>query len=301
MIDRNKKPSHIIVNVDKNVSEDSFRAFCTNIMSEDPQIRFTYLSYDNQIPDERDDTLCKVINKGSENTDQMLIITDSENAALYAGRTGVATAVLLTDRNRDRDFSFVTYCIEDIEYISFERINRIWQRHLGIPWTIAETERLVIREQTLDDLDALYEVYSDKDATRYMEDLYEDRDEEAEYLREYIDNQYKFYEYGIWAVILKENNKLIGRAGISSREGYDLPEIGYIIGREYRRCGYAKEACKAIIRYGQNELGFTEFMAFSKAKNTASANLLKSLGFMLSGRAVITGGEHTMYILTKTQ
>jgi len=296
-----KKLSHIITNVNKNIQNDSILSFCTNIKSKTSQIRFTYLSYDNHFPDEAKNVLCNLINTSSENKDSMFIITDSEQVIDYTVQEGIACAALNTAYNTDSDLTAVLYCIEDIEYMSFERINRMWQRHHGIPWTITETDRLVIREHTPEDIDALYEIYSDSEAARYMEDLYENREDEAEYLRQYIDNQYRFYEYGIWAVTLKDNGRLIGRAGISTREGFDLPEIGYIIGAPFRRCGYAKEAVRAVIDYGREELGLTDFMAFSKAKNIASANLLKNLGFRATGTATIKGGDHTMYILTKQQ
>ena len=293
--------SHIITNVNKNIQNDSFLAFCTNVSSQDPRIRFTYLSYDNQNPGEDINALCNLINSSSENTDSLFIITDSENVTDYAHRMKLACAAVYTPQNRSCSFPSVLYCIEDIEFMSLERIKRMWQRHHRIPWTITETQRLVIREQTPEDLDALYEIYSDADAARYMENLYEDRNEEAAYLRQYIDNQYRFYEYGIWAVTLKDDGKLIGRAGISTREGYDLPEIGYIIGKDYRRCGYAKEAVSAVLEYGREELGLSDYIAFSKTANTASAKLLKSLGFIASGTANIKGGMHRMYILTKQQ
>ena len=101
--------------------------------------------------------------------------------------------------------------------------------------------------------------------------------------------------------MLRETGKLIGRAGFSLREGYDIPEIGYIIGKRYRRAGYAKEALNAMIGYGRNELGIDEYMAFSSDRNKASVELLKSLGFCRKGQAEIMGRMHGMYILTKQQ
>ena len=295
------KLSHIVVNVNRNVTKQPIWAFCTNIKSEEPLIRFTYLSYDNQNPDNAIEVLCNLFNTLPENRDSLFIITDSPVVTEYTKRTGVATAALYTGQNRDENFPDVLYCIEDIEFMTYSRIERMWRRHFGIPWIIAVTDRLVIREHTMDDIDDLYDIYADPEASRYMEDLYEDRNEEADYLRKYIDNQYRFFEYGIWAVTLKEDGRLIGRAGISQRDGYDIPEIGYIIGSGYRRCGYAKEAVSAVINYGRKELGLTGYIAFSKEKNRASAELLKSLGFTLAGTADITGGIHAMYSLTKQQ
>ncbi|MCR5591075.1 MAG: GNAT family N-acetyltransferase [Lachnospiraceae bacterium] len=276
-------------------------AFCTNANPENVGIRFTYLSYDNQFPGDDTRLLENLIKSVAEDTDRLFIITDTEAATEYARGSGIACAALLTPYNRSCAFSQVLYCIEDISQIPLYRVVRMWQRHHGIPWTITVTDRLVIREQTEDDLEGLYRIYADPEASRFTEDLYEDPREEAEYLRKYIENQYRFYEFGLWALTLKENGKLIGRAGISIREGYQIPEAGYIIGKEYRCRGYAEEAMKAIIAYGRSEFGFEEYMAFTKEQNVPSVRLLKSLGFEKRGYDLIMGENHAMYILTKQQ
>ena len=300
MIENDKKLSHIIINVNKKVPEEAIRSFCTNILSEDNKIWFTYLSYDNQNTSSPGRELSDVIIEGTKK-DGLFVITDSEETAAYACDNGIACAGLGRSLQNGEDSLKLLYCIEDIEYMSLSRINRMWERYHGIPWTIACTERLVIREQTPGDLDGLYEIYSDKEIVRYTEDLFEDREEEAEYMRSYIENQYRFYEYGIWAITLKDTGKLIGRAGISLREGFDIPEVGYVIGKKYQNKGYAKEAMKAIIEYAAEELEMSDLIAFTKEKNTASVKLLESLGFSRRGHVLIKGGYHSMYLLTKRQ
>lgn len=293
--------SHIIVDVDKKSAREPISSFCTNIKKENPQIGFTYLSYDNQIPGDDVSCLSNLISSQSINPDSLFIITDSEAVILFTSTNNLASAALYTDSNRKCSFSKALYCIEDIELMSYDRVNKMWQRHLKIPWTITITDRLVVREQTIDDIPALYEIYSDKESVRYTEDLYEDPGEEMDYLQKYIDNQYRFFEYGVWALTLKDSGKLIGRAGLSAREGYDGLEIGYILGKPYRGQGYAKEAVKAIIEYAEEELGVHDFTAFSKEQNKASTGLLESIGFKRSGWAEIKGGRHIVYSLTKQQ
>ncbi|MCR5688263.1 MAG: GNAT family N-acetyltransferase [Lachnospiraceae bacterium] len=241
----------------------------------------------------------KIINGGGEDAGSLFIITDSESAAEYAVSSGAACAGLMSGNLR-KSFSGVLYCIEDIEFMTYEKIFRMWQRYHGIPWTIAVTERLVIMEHSLDDVAELYGLYDDE-AAKYTEAPYDDPKDEAEYLERYIKNQYRFYEFGTWALRLRENNKLIGRAGINLRDGYDIPEIGYIIGKGYRGQGYAKEAVSSVIGYGMEEFGFDAYMAFTKERNIPSVRLLESLGFEKRGHGLIMGSEHAMYILTKMQ
>lgn len=291
--------SHVILYVNKNVPKSDVSSFCTKIRSEDPDIGFTYLCYDNQTPGFLSDGLLNLLTLENDNRDSLFIITDSADAMDAVSDRGMGCAALLTSDNRDCDFSRVLYCIEDIGYMPLYRIRRMWQRYHGIPWTISRTDRLVIREQVMDDLDGLYEIYDDPDAVRYVEALFEDRRKEEDYLRRYIDNQYRFYEYGQWALTLKDSGELIGRAGISVREGYDLPELGYIIGKRYRRCGYAAEALEAIMGYAEKELDIHEFMAFTDGTNIPSVRLLRKLGFSLTGQDMIMGRPHDTYILTK--
>lgn len=62
---------------------------------------------------------------------------------------------------------------------------------------------------------------------------------------------YGFFEHGLWLVIRKEDNKVIGRAGIENREidGELQKELGYLIGKPWQGKGYAAEACLAILDY----------------------------------------------------
>ena len=64
----------------------------------------------------------------------------------------------------------------------------------------------------------------------------------------------------------------------------DTPlELGYHIFTPYRCQGYAKEACQAILTYAASSLT-DRIYARVLEENCASVNLLKSLGFHLTGR-----------------
>lgn len=291
-----QKPSHILVYADETYPPNSIKLFCTNVKNENPETGFTYLCH-NSSDNIRE--LSAAIDSYCIDPKSLFVISEPGAAIHLMKERGIACAELGDSITGRGDLRRALYCIENIESVTYKTIVRMWQRDHGIPWTIAETDRLVIREQMLSDIPALYEVYADEDATRYMEDLYEDPQDEEKYLADYINNQYRFYEYGIWAVVLKEDGKLIGRAGISMREGFDIPEIGYIIGSKYRNRGYAKEALAAVIDHAYKELGMDELIAFTKEENAPSVLLLKGLGFVMNGHEDIRGGRHAMYSLTK--
>ncbi len=138
-----------------------------------------------------------------------------------------------------------------------------------------------MREIQLKDLDKLYEIYAGKGITDYMEGLYKNRIKEEAFTKAYIENMYYFYGYGIWVVCLKENDEIIGRAGISNREvdNENKLELGYVIAVPYQHKKYAYEACEAICRFAKDELLAKELVCFIEKDNITSIRLAKKLKF----------------------
>lgn len=209
----------------------------------------------------------------------ILYVTDSRRKAEELRNSGEAVAIYFHEGNKDEDFSGFTYGVEEPEQLEKEYVERVYRRLRGLPWNILETERCLIRETTPEDVEDFFRIYSDPAITRYMDGLYPDREEEKEYVREYIEKVYKFYEFGVWTVVEKSSGSVIGRAGFSYREGYDDPEIGFIIGVPWQRKGYAEEVCRGILEYGVNRLGFQEVNAMVETGNEASLMLCDKLGF----------------------
>lgn len=99
---------------------------------------------------------------------------------------------------------------------------------------------------------------------------------------------------------------LIGRIGFSAvtseREAemsaLGLGEIdadfGFLVAPSCRGTGAAEEVCAAILRFGFEELGFSQLTADADPRNRASIRLLKKLGFREVGKS----GEKNLYILS---
>lgn len=168
------------------------------------------------------------------------------------------------------------YAVESLAELDIEYLERVRRRYNHIPWDIGETDRCLIRELSLSDLPALYELYDKPGMTDYVEPLY-DYETELEYQKAYIENMYGFYEYGMWLVFSKETGKLIGRAGL------EHDELGYMIAPELWNQGYATEVCRFIIDYARENTDFEELYCRIDERNTASVSLAKKLGFTNSG------------------
>lgn len=81
---------------------------------------------------------------------------------------------------------------------------------------ILETERLFLRELTCDDKDKLSLVLKNPESMRYYPKPF--TDEDVENWIKWNQDNYKQYGFGLWAVILKQENEFIGDCGITMQE-----------------------------------------------------------------------------------
>ena len=218
----------------------------------------------------------------------VLYVTDSGEMAQKLLTDGRAVLVWLHEENHEQSFAGVKYAFEDPVVLDAEYMERVYRRYAGIPWDILETKRCYLRETIEEDVPAFYKIYSEPSITAYMEDLFEDPEDELAYTREYREKVYEFYGFGIWTVIKKDTGEIIGRAGCTYREGYDDPEIGFVIGVPWQRQGYAEEVCRAIFEYAKEYLGFERIQAFVKEGNAASVRLCEKLGMRETERLLLT-------------
>jgi len=230
-------------------------------------------------------------------TEHTFTITDCEEWARKLRCAGEPVAVYLHPGNEDQDLSDFLYAVEDPDDIDMDYMEKACRRLLGLPWEILETERCLIRETTVEDVEEFYKIYSHPGITEYMDDLYPEKEQEKEYIRTYIKQVYTFWEFGVWTVVEKSSGAIIGRAGFSYREGFEEPEIGFVIGIPWQRKGYAEEVCRAILNYGKEVLGFGTVQAFVRRGNDASAKLCGKLGFHNAGITDIEGKEHYRYMI----
>ncbi len=189
----------------------------------------------------------------------------------------------------------------DLVLLSFEGLDTAFftvlhHRFLGIPVVIAQTERILLRESCEEDFPAIYRISRETGNDTYTETMGADEAEEKEKFLAYIHQVYGFFGFGLWTLVKREENEIIGRCGISlldgdlvNGEGFMRPhiELGYLISQKYRRQGYASEACGQILSYAFEMLELPEVYAVIHRENVPSKRLAQKLGFhsyKLSGR-----------------
>ena len=177
--------------------------------------------------------------------------------------------------------------------------------------TVLETERLVLRHLTLEDLDELAALYRDPEVRRYFPEgtlTYEETREELEWCIEVYDGR---YGYGLWATARKDRDELIGRCGLipwratETAEGelilegadehpvdgvtYEI-ELAYLLGREHWGQGLATEAARAIVDHAMRTLRPPRLICLFDPRNVASRRVAERVGFTFD-REVLLDGE----------
>jgi RimJ/RimL family protein N-acetyltransferase len=152
--------------------------------------------------------------------------------------------------------------------------------------TLIETERLLLREMTTDDLPALREIVQDEETMYAWNGAWS----EAETV-EGLEKQLKGYRedgFGRWAAVLKETGKVIGMCGPMwwNTDKNRVLEIGYLFNRAYWHHGYAAEAAIASRQYAFDVLHYGEVFALIRDNNFASMNVAIRMGMLVRGRYV---------------
>ena len=141
-----------------------------------------------------------------------------------------------------------------------------------------ETQRLLLREYTMDDFDALYEIMSDPETMKHYPAPF-DEARTRRWIEWNLEN-YAQYGFGLWAVVLKETGEFIGDCGITLQniDGEKLPEIGYHIHKKYWRQGFAKEAAMAVRDWAFENTDYPSLYSYCKYTNEASFKTAEAIG-----------------------
>jgi ribosomal-protein-alanine N-acetyltransferase len=148
------------------------------------------------------------------------------------------------------------------------------------PFPVLETDRLILRQLTLDDAKDMLRMRSKPETMRYIPRPVMQTIDEALALIQLMNDRIAANDNINWAVTLKGEDKMIGFIGYPriSKEDH-RGEIGYLLDPDYHRRGITFEALAPIFKYGFEVMGFHTIEAVIDPGNTASENLLIKYGF----------------------
>lgn len=150
-----------------------------------------------------------------------------------------------------------------------------------------ETDRLTLRERTLEDLEACVEMDSDPEVIKYIPELAKlvtgplaDKEVHKQFVKNRITAEYPS-GMGYWTIETKDKQKeFIGWIMLIPIDmvGPEI-EIGWRLKRQYWGKGYATEAAKVILNYALDDLKIKEIVADIESANKGSVRIAEKLGF----------------------
>jgi len=144
---------------------------------------------------------------------------------------------------------------------------------------VATTGRLLIREISPADRDAMLAVYGDVDVMRWVGDGSPLTPEECDRWLEVTAHNYQHYGYGMFAITLREDPQaIVGFIGLVHPGGQPEAEIKYALARAYWGAGFATEAVDAVLGYGLASCGLDRIIATTAPENSASHRVLEKAG-----------------------
>ena len=163
---------------------------------------------------------------------------------------------------------------------------------------LLETDRLIIKEMTMDMAMDVHQNSLDEDTRRFVPDEVFETPEDAKETIEFLMSQYGSAEGPlVYAIITKEENKNIGYVQLVPI-GEGKWEIGYHVAKAYTRKGYATEAVKAFLPVMAKRVGTSEVYGIWLLENAASGRVLEKCGFQtfFTGEGMYHDGD---YLISK--
>ena len=168
---------------------------------------------------------------------------------------------------------------------------------------IVETERLVLRQFSLSDANAMRGVFGDAEVMRFGDGV-----QPMQWVRDWLCHCLDAYQQatgiGPWAVIEKLSVETIGYCGLFHFPdvcGQPEIEIGYRFVRAHWSRGYATEAALAVRDYGFNVLGISRLIAIIDPQNLASIRVAEKVGMRYEKAVMLEGYTHPDHVYAITR
>jgi len=131
------------------------------------------------------------------------------------------------------------------DFVSLPAQRELPQRHMYL-----ETNRMVLRNFSAEDLNDFHEIFGDAETMKHLEPPYSKKAAKKFLLNFCIKRKPK----PAFAAVLKETGKVIGYVLFKSVDEPEIYEIAWIFNKSYWRCGYAYEICNRLISHGGHVL-----------------------------------------------
>lgn len=161
-----------------------------------------------------------------------------------------------------------------------------------------KTNRLLLRPMEASDLDALHSIFGDPQVMAAFEEPPYNRQQMRFWLERNLAHQEE-YGYGLFSVILKSEDVLIGDCGLEhmAAGGEEFAELGYDFRSDYWNQGYATEAAKVVRNFAFQELNLPRLVSLIRVKNQASKRVAEKVGMHQAAEMKRNGITYWKYVL----
>jgi len=167
--------------------------------------------------------------------------------------------------------------------------------------TVLQTERLRLRELTVDDAAFVLELLNEPAWLRFIGDRGVRSLADA---RGYIESgpraSYARHGYGLYAVELLSQELPIGICGLVRRDSLPEADLGFALLERHWGHGYAPEASVAVLRHASAELGLRRVLAVTSPDNERSIRVLEDLDFAYEGRVTLPPASEELLLFAWT-
>jgi [ribosomal protein S5]-alanine N-acetyltransferase len=161
---------------------------------------------------------------------------------------------------------------------------------------VLETQRLILREISLADLDFVAAMLAHPEVMRFWPKCYH-REEAADWIKRQ-QQRYAGHGIGYWLAVEKKSGQPVGQAGllVLQVDGVEEIGLGYIMHRPFWRMGYAAEAAAASLDYAFKALGRSRVIALIRPENVASQGVARKLGMKLEKSTHHADYQHLVFV-----
>ncbi len=147
-----------------------------------------------------------------------------------------------------------------------------------------ETARLRLRGHTMEDFAASAALWADANVTRYIMGKPLTEEEVWSRLLRYV-GHWQWLGFGFWVVEEKISGRFVGEMGFADyRRGISpslnrAPELGYVLSTEVHGRGYATEAVRAILAWGDERFQNARTVCLVNPENAISLRVAEKCGY----------------------
>ena len=165
---------------------------------------------------------------------------------------------------------------------------------------VLETERLTLRGHQLDDFPAFATMWADSAVTRHIGGKPLSQEESwTKFLRYF--GHWALLGFGYWVVEEKATGHFVGEVGFADYKRnieleLNFPEAGWVLAAQFHGKGYATEAVRAAIAWGESHFGSSPTTCLIHPENLASIRVAEKCGYRERERTTYKGHPTMVFV-----